>query len=49
MKLKVIDKEFAICQVEKISDINFDDEFLFIGKTTFRNTYYNQIKINQYL
>ena len=33
MKLKVIDKEFAICQVEKISDINFDDEFLFIGKT----------------
>ena len=33
MKLKVIDKEFAISQVEKISDINFDDEFLFIGKT----------------
>lgn len=33
MKLKIIDKEFAICQVEKISDINFDDEFLFIGKT----------------
>lgn len=33
MKLKVIDKEFAICQVESFSNINFKDEFLFIGKT----------------
>lgn len=33
MVLKFIDKEFAVCQVEGFSNINLDDEFLFIGKT----------------
>lgn len=33
MKLEVINIEFSICKVRDISEINFDDEFLFLGKT----------------
>lgn len=33
MVLKFIDKEFAVCQVKNFSNINLEDEFLFIGKT----------------
>lgn len=33
MEIKVIDKEFAICKVEDISEVNFKDEFCFVGKT----------------
>ena len=33
MKLRIIDKEFAICKVKDFSQINLEDEFLFIGKT----------------
>ena len=33
MKLKIIDKEFVICKVKDFSQINLEDEFLFIGKT----------------
>ena len=33
MELKIIDKEFAICKVEDFSQINLNDEFIFIGKT----------------
>ena len=33
MELKIIDKEFAICKVEDFSQINLNDEFIFVGKT----------------
>ena len=33
MKLRIIDTEFAICKVKDFSQINLEDEFLFIGKT----------------
>ncbi|WP_455543347.1 ACT domain-containing protein [Intestinibacter sp.] len=33
MELKIIDKEFAICKVEDFSQVDLNDEFLFIGKT----------------
>mgnify|MGYP000007844129 CR=1 FL=1 len=33
MELKIIDKEFAICKVKDFSQINLNDEFIFVGKT----------------
>lgn len=33
MDIKVIDKEFAVCKIEDISEVNFNDEFCFVGKT----------------
>ncbi|WP_027398300.1 ACT domain-containing protein [Anaerovorax odorimutans] len=33
MDLKIIESNFTICKVNNIKDINFDDEFVFIGKT----------------
>jgi hypothetical protein len=33
MKLEVINIEFSICKLRDISEVNFDDEFLFLGKT----------------
>lgn len=33
MKLEVIKIEFSICKVRDLSGVNFDDEFLFLGKT----------------
>ena len=33
MELKVINQEFAVCKVEDLSQVNYSDEFCFIGKT----------------
>lgn len=33
MELKIIDRDFAVCKTKSIKDVNFDDEFFFIGKT----------------
>lgn len=33
MKIKVINKTFAVCKVKDLSGIKFDDEYCFIGKT----------------
>lgn len=33
MKLKVINKDFSICKIENLSQVDFSDEFCFIGKT----------------
>ena len=33
MKLKKINKNFSICKIKDISNIDFSDEFYFIGKT----------------
>lgn len=33
MDIKVIDKEFSVCKIKDISEVNFSDEFCFIAKT----------------
>jgi hypothetical protein len=33
MELKIINQEFSICKVEDLSQIDYSDEFCFIGKT----------------
>lgn len=33
LKLKVIQEDFCVCKVENLKEINFSDEFCFIGKT----------------
>jgi uncharacterized protein len=33
MELKIIQSEFAICKVQNLSEINYEDDFYFIGKT----------------
>lgn len=33
MDFKIINMEFSICKVKKITDINYEDEYCFIGKT----------------
>lgn len=33
MELKIINQDFSICKVEDLSQINYSDEFCFIGKT----------------
>ena len=33
MEIKIINKDFSICKVEDISEVDYSDEFCFIGKT----------------
>lgn len=33
MKIRVIEINFAICKIENIAEINFADEYCFVGKT----------------
>lgn len=33
MDIKVIDKEFAVCKINDATEVNFNDEFCFVGKT----------------
>lgn len=33
MEIKIINKNFSICKVENLSEVNYSDEFCFIGKT----------------
>jgi len=33
MKLKVIDKDFAVCKIDTIEKVNFNDEYCFLSKT----------------
>lgn len=33
MDIKVIDKEFAVCKISDVTEVNFNDEFCFVGKT----------------
>ncbi|MDU1905408.1 MAG: ACT domain-containing protein [Dysgonomonas sp.] len=34
IELEIINKKFAVCKLQKIENINFNDEYLFIGKTS---------------
>ncbi len=33
MKIKVIKREFTVCQVERLEQIDFTDKYCFVGKT----------------
>lgn len=33
MKLKIINKQFCVCQIDSIANVNFNDEFCFVAKT----------------
>lgn len=33
MELKIINQDFSICKVEDLSQVDYSDEFCFIGKT----------------
>ena len=33
LEIKVIDQDFSICKPENLSQINFEDDYIFIGKT----------------
>lgn len=33
MEIKIINKNFSICKVQDLSEVNYSDEFCFIGKT----------------
>ncbi|MDU5108407.1 MULTISPECIES: ACT domain-containing protein [unclassified Clostridium] len=33
MEIKIINKDFSICKVEDLSEVNYSDEYCFIGKT----------------
>ena len=33
LKLKVLNGDFSICKIKDIKDVNFNDEFFFVGKT----------------
>ena len=33
MEIKIINKDFSICKVEDLSEVDYSDEFCFIGKT----------------
>lgn len=33
IELEIIDKEFVVCKLQKIDNINFNDKYFFIGKT----------------
>lgn len=33
LKLKILDPVFSVCKIKSVSDVNFADEFVFIGKT----------------
>ena len=34
MELEIINKRFAVCKVKTIDNINFNDDFVFMGKTS---------------
>lgn len=38
MKIKILDGSFAVGKVEDYSQVNLDDEFIFIGKTDEENS-----------
>ena len=33
MNLKVLNRDFSVCKVKNLVDIDFSDEFVFVGKT----------------
>ena len=33
MNLKVLKEDFSVCKIKDISEVNFNDEFVFVGKT----------------
>ncbi len=33
MEIKIIDKNFSICKIQDLSQVNFHDEFCFLSKT----------------
>lgn len=33
MKIKIIKENFAVCKIQDLSKVNYNDEFYFIGKT----------------
>ena len=33
LEIKVIDQDFSICKPENLSQIKFEDDYIFIGKT----------------
>ena len=33
MNLKILSNDFSICKIKNLNDINYEDEFVFIGKT----------------
>ncbi len=32
-KLKLLEEPFSVCKVESVSDVNFAEDFVFVGKT----------------
>ena len=34
MEIKKLDYDFSVCKVENYSEVNFDSEYYFTGKTT---------------
>lgn len=34
MELEILNKRFAVCKIKSINNINLDDDYVFIGKTT---------------
>lgn len=33
MNLRILSTDFSICKIKNLKDVNFEDEFVFIGKT----------------
>lgn len=33
MNLKILSTDFSVCKIKNIKNINFEDEFVFVGKT----------------
>lgn len=33
MNLKILKEDFSVCKIKDISEVNFNDEFIFVGKT----------------
>lgn len=33
MELKILNEKFAVCKINRIEDVRFEDEYYFIGKT----------------
>ncbi len=44
MQIKIIDADFSVCKVKDFSQVNFNDTFLFIGKTDEENSLVCQSK-----
>ena len=38
MQIKIINTDFTVCKVEDFTQVNFDDEFVFISKTDEENS-----------